>query len=60
MPRPVAIAGGPTDWNEALEIISFGSPEQVGDVACPFVTIMIILIIMCGTIVLELVIHVEN
>jgi hypothetical protein len=20
---------GPTDWNEALDIISFGSPEQV-------------------------------
>lgn len=28
MPRPVAVASGPTDWNEALDIISFGSPEQ--------------------------------
>ncbi|XP_061370607.1 protein MOR1 [Gastrolobium bilobum] len=28
MPRLVAVATGPTDWNEALDIISFGSPEQ--------------------------------
>ncbi|KDP34897.1 hypothetical protein JCGZ_09185 [Jatropha curcas] len=28
MPRPVTSVNGPTDWNEALEIISFGSPEQ--------------------------------
>ncbi|RYR25949.1 hypothetical protein Ahy_B02g060005 [Arachis hypogaea] len=28
MPRPMAVASGPTDWNEALDIISFGSPEQ--------------------------------
>jgi cytoskeleton-associated protein 5 len=28
MSRPVAVASTPTDWNEALEIISFGSPEQ--------------------------------
>ncbi|KAF7820177.1 protein MOR1 [Senna tora] len=28
MPNPFAGAGGPTDWNEALDIISFGSPEQ--------------------------------
>lgn len=60
MPRTVAIASGPTDWNEALEIISFGSPEQVDDVAWPLVTVMNILIIMCGTIILALVIHVEN
>jgi hypothetical protein len=33
MPRPVAVASGPTDWNEALDIISFGSPEQVDDIA---------------------------
>ncbi|XP_027367381.1 protein MOR1 [Abrus precatorius] len=31
MPRPVAVANGPTDWNEALDIISFGSPEQSVD-----------------------------
>ncbi|GAU49851.1 hypothetical protein TSUD_301570 [Trifolium subterraneum] len=31
MPRPLAVASGPTDWNEALDIISFGSPEQVGN-----------------------------
>lgn len=29
MPRPMTVANGPTDWNEALDIISFGSPEQV-------------------------------
>lgn len=29
MPRVLAGTNGPTDWNEALDIISFGSPEQV-------------------------------
>lgn len=29
MPRALPGANGPTDWNEALDIISFGSPEQV-------------------------------
>ncbi|XP_059659280.1 protein MOR1-like [Cornus florida] len=28
MTRPLASANGPTDWNEALDIIAFGSPEQ--------------------------------
>lgn len=28
MTRAFAGAAGPTDWNEALDIISFGSPEQ--------------------------------
>ncbi|XP_050288115.1 protein MOR1 isoform X4 [Quercus robur] len=28
LPHTLASANGPTDWNEALEIISFGSPEQ--------------------------------
>ncbi|XP_019427924.1 PREDICTED: protein MOR1-like isoform X2 [Lupinus angustifolius] len=28
MPRPLPVASGPTNWNEALDIISFGSPEQ--------------------------------
>ncbi|KAE9589886.1 putative armadillo-like helical, CLASP domain-containing protein [Lupinus albus] len=28
MPHPLPLANGPTDWNEALDIISFGSPEQ--------------------------------
>ncbi|XP_024030608.1 protein MOR1 [Morus notabilis] len=28
MPRALPGANGPTDWNEALDIISFGSPEQ--------------------------------
>lgn len=28
MPRAVTSVSGPTDWNEALDIISFGSPEQ--------------------------------
>uniref|UniRef100_A0A5B7AKF7 Protein MOR1 n=1 Tax=Davidia involucrata TaxID=16924 RepID=A0A5B7AKF7_DAVIN len=28
MARPLASAIGPTDWNEALDIISYGSPEQ--------------------------------
>ncbi|XP_020978108.1 protein MOR1-like [Arachis ipaensis] len=28
MPYPMAVASGPTYWNEALDIISFGSPEQ--------------------------------
>ncbi|XP_015878687.2 protein MOR1 isoform X1 [Ziziphus jujuba] len=28
MPRVLAGGSGPTDWNEALDIISFGSPEQ--------------------------------
>lgn len=27
--RSSAVASGPPDWNEALDIISFGSPEQV-------------------------------
>ncbi|KAK7391401.1 hypothetical protein VNO78_19817 [Psophocarpus tetragonolobus] len=31
MPRPMSVANGPTDWNEALDIISFGSPEQSVD-----------------------------
>lgn len=31
MPRPMTVANGPTDWNEALDIISFGSPEQSVD-----------------------------
>lgn len=29
LPRSLVTANGPTDWNEALEIISMGSPEQV-------------------------------
>lgn len=29
MAHPLNVASGPTDWNEALDIISFGSPEQV-------------------------------
>lgn len=28
MPRTLAPAIGPTDWNEALDIITYGSPEQ--------------------------------
>ncbi|XP_044495170.1 protein MOR1 isoform X2 [Mangifera indica] len=28
VPRTLAGGNGPTDWNEALDIISFGSPEQ--------------------------------
>ncbi|GAB4826923.1 Protein MICROTUBULE ORGANIZATION 1 [Ancistrocladus abbreviatus] len=28
LPRPLAGIGGPTDWNEALDIIAYGSPEQ--------------------------------
>ncbi|XP_065862159.1 protein MOR1-like [Euphorbia lathyris] len=28
MPRAVTSINGPTDWNEALDIICFGSPEQ--------------------------------
>ncbi|XP_038725142.1 protein MOR1-like isoform X2 [Tripterygium wilfordii] len=28
MPHTLASSYGPTDWNEALDIISFGSPEQ--------------------------------
>lgn len=28
MPRTLPSTNGPTDWNEALDIISFGSPEQ--------------------------------
>ncbi|KAF2304599.1 hypothetical protein GH714_034662 [Hevea brasiliensis] len=28
MPRAVSSVNGPTDWNEALDIISFGSPDQ--------------------------------
>ncbi|XP_014628109.1 protein MOR1 isoform X3 [Glycine max] len=31
MPHPMTVASGPTDWNEALDIISFGSPEQSVD-----------------------------
>lgn len=29
MDRQMPRASGPSDWNEALDIISFGSPEQV-------------------------------
>jgi hypothetical protein len=58
MSRPVAVASTPTDWNEALEIISFGSPEQVDGIARPLVIIMNIFIIIRGTIILALVIHV--
>lgn len=29
VPHALASANGPTEWNEALDIISFGSPEQV-------------------------------
>lgn len=29
IPRTISSTVGPTDWNEALDIISFGSPEQV-------------------------------
>ncbi|XXG85325.1 hypothetical protein AAC387_Pa11g0421 [Persea americana] len=28
LPRSLVTANGPTDWNEALDIISMGSPEQ--------------------------------
>uniref|UniRef100_A0A9I9CQR2 Protein MOR1 n=1 Tax=Cucumis melo TaxID=3656 RepID=A0A9I9CQR2_CUCME len=28
VPQPLSAANGPTDWNEAMDIISFGSPEQ--------------------------------
>lgn len=31
VPQPLTTANGPTDWNEAMDIISFGSPEQVND-----------------------------
>lgn len=34
VPRVLAGANGPTDWNEALDIISFGSPEQVVYLYC--------------------------
>lgn len=34
MPHGLSGANGPTDWNEALDIISFGSPEQVWNLAC--------------------------
>lgn len=42
MPRPVAVASGPTDWNEALDIISFGSPEQVHNNPWPLFVIIIV------------------
>lgn len=29
MPRGFAAVNGPTDWNEALEIISADDPDQV-------------------------------
>lgn len=29
IPRTLSPVNGPTDWNEALEVISYGSPEQV-------------------------------
>lgn len=34
LPHTLPSANGPTDWNEALEIISFGSPEQVSILYC--------------------------
>ena len=34
LPHTLASANGPTDWNEALDIISFGSPEQVSSLSC--------------------------
>lgn len=36
MPRVLAGGSGPTDWNEALDIISFGSPEQVSNLFLVF------------------------
>lgn len=29
MPRMLVGVSGPSNWNEAVDIISFGSPEQV-------------------------------
>jgi hypothetical protein len=34
VPQALAGVNGPTDWNEALDIISFGSPEQVPSLSC--------------------------
>lgn len=34
VPQTLASVNGPTDWNEALDIISFGSPEQVSNLSC--------------------------
>ena len=34
LPHAFAGASGPNDWNEALDIISFGSPEQVANQLC--------------------------
>lgn len=33
VPQSLAGVNGPTDWNEALDIISFGSPEQVSNLS---------------------------
>lgn len=33
-PDSLASANGPTNWNEALDIISFGTPEQVCGLSC--------------------------
>lgn len=34
MPRGFAAVNGPTDWNEALEIISSEDPDQVCKLKC--------------------------
>jgi len=60
MHRPVAVPGGPTDWNEALDMISFGSHDQVDVIAWSLLIIINIFIIICGTIIFALVIHIEN
>lgn len=36
MPHVLGGGSGPTDWNEALDIISFGSPEQVSNLILLF------------------------
>lgn len=42
VPRTIAGVNGPTDWNEALDIIMFGSPEQVSGLCDPILILFVL------------------
>lgn len=42
IPRVIVTADGPMDWNEALDIIQSGSPEQVCSFGSPLTSVLLI------------------
>lgn len=44
VPRTIAGVNGPTDWNEALDIIMFGSPEQVSGLCGPILILFVLFV----------------